>query len=96
MHDHLQDQIYSINFRFKDLNDYYQKLLDRKYELPEFPKTHFWRSTNKDLLRIEKRKQKLVYFFNILLNNPALRGQPEIKQFIKIIKKYGEKSKVEI
>lgn len=52
MHDHLQDQIYSINFRFKDLKDYYHKLLDGKYDLPEFPKTHFWSSTNKDLFRI--------------------------------------------
>jgi hypothetical protein len=46
--DHLTDQIYLINFRFKDLQDYYKKLLQKKFDLPEFPKTHFWSSTNKD------------------------------------------------
>jgi hypothetical protein len=46
--DHLINQTYSINFRFKDLQDYYKKLLYNKFDLPEFPKTHFWSSTNKN------------------------------------------------
>lgn len=46
--DHLNDQTYLIDFRFKDLQDYYKKLLHKQFDLPFFPKTHFWSSTNKD------------------------------------------------
>ena len=83
-----------IDFRFKDLQDYHKKLTQKKFDMPEFPKTHFWISTNKDPDLVKKRRQKLEYFFNMILNDPKIRGHPEIKQFIKICRNYGEKLKV--
>ena len=74
--DLLLDQIYIINFRFKDLQDYHKKLLHKKFDLPEFPKTHFWISTNSDPDLIKQRRHKLEHFFNLVLNDPKLRGQP--------------------
>jgi|JI6StandDraft_1071083.scaffolds.fasta_scaffold05852_5 hypothetical protein len=45
-----------------------------QYDMPDFPKTHFWKKTNKDPKLIEERRLQLELFFNTIVNDPLIRG----------------------
>ena len=55
-------------------------------ELPEFPKTHFWKKTNKNPKMIEERKLILEQYFNVVINDPFSRGYKDVKKFIRVCK----------
>ena len=55
-------------------------------ELPEFPRTHFWKKTNKNPKMIEERRETLQQFFSIVVNDPFTRGYKDVKKFIRICK----------
>ena len=58
-----------------------------KIELPDFPKTHLWKKTNKNPKMIEERRSMLEKYFNIIINDPFIRGCTDVKNFIKTCKK---------
>jgi hypothetical protein len=48
----------------------------KPYEIPPFPKTHFWQKTNNNPEMIEKRRMGLENYFSHVINDPYLRGYP--------------------
>ena len=58
-----------------------------QFELPPFPVTHFWQKTNSNPQLIEKRRVGLESYFARVINDPYLRGYPEVKRFIASCKK---------
>lgn len=59
----------------------------KPYEIPPFPKTHFWQKTNNNPELIEKRRIGLENYFSHVINDPYLRGYPEVKKIIYMCKK---------
>jgi len=58
-----------------------------QFDLPPFPKTHFWQKTNNNPQMIEKRRSGLENFLSHVINDPYLRGYPQVKRIIKMCKK---------
>ncbi len=93
---HLKDltnnDTYHCRYRFKELKAVHETLekFDLQTQLPPFPKTHFWQKTNASPELIEKRRAGLENYFSRIINDPYLRGYPEVKRIIRMCKKGAE------
>lgn len=81
-----------LHKRYKELHGIHSSLEEvDDTTRPPFPKTHMFKSTNSNPEMIERRRAKLEYYLQQLVNNPLLRIYPEVESMLAECKLHGDR-----
>lgn len=74
---------FETKYRYSQLKQFHESVELQKVQLPKFPPTRWFGSTNSELKLIEERREGLDQYFKEMMEDEQLRGCFLVRNFVK-------------